>query len=116
MGSYAPVVDATALPVRRVCGIVGRREAKAVMRLDQRFPFRQQGGPFRSGRCVVAAALVLRGHTTPPFRVSARTGSSEARAVEHIGRPDQFRPERSRSVQLKADICFPLLKSRNVLG
>jgi hypothetical protein len=116
MGSQAPVVDAKALPAGRVCGIVGWREAKAVVRLDQRFPFRQQGGPLRSRRCVVAAALLLRGHTTPPFRVSARTGSSEARAVEHIGRPDQFRPERSRSVQLKADICFPLLKSRNVLG
>jgi hypothetical protein len=67
MGSYARVVDAKALPVGGMCGIVGWREAKAVMRLYQRFPLRQQGGAFRSGRSVVAAALLLRGHSTPPF-------------------------------------------------
>jgi hypothetical protein len=67
MGSYARVVDAKALTVGGMCGIVGWREAKAVMRLYQRFPFRQQSGPFGSGRCVVAAALLLRGHTTPAF-------------------------------------------------
>jgi uncharacterized membrane protein len=116
MGSYARVVDPKALTVGGMCGIVGWREAKTVMRLYQGFPFRQQGSAFRSGRSVVAAALLLRGHTTPPFLVSARAGSSEARAVEQIGRSDQFRPERSRSVQLKADVCFALLKGRNVLG
>ena len=53
MGSYAPVLDAKALPVGGMCGIVGGCEAKAIMRLYQGFPFRQQGGPFRSGRSLL---------------------------------------------------------------
>jgi hypothetical protein len=88
-------VDAKALPVGGMCGVVGWREAKAVMRLYQRFPFRRQGGPFRSGRCALAAALLLRAHTTPPFVVSASAGSTETLAVQYIGRPDQLGPERS---------------------
>jgi hypothetical protein len=65
---YAPVVNAKALPVGGMYGVVGWREAKAVMRLYHRFPFCQQGGPFRSGRwrCCCRAASERPHHTAFP--------------------------------------------------
>ena len=43
MGPHAPVMEAEALAMVSMCGVVGRREAQPIVCLHQRFAFGQQG-------------------------------------------------------------------------
>jgi hypothetical protein len=83
MRPYAPVVYSEALAMGGVCGAVSRCQPEAIMRLHQRFPFRQQGGAFRIRRRFRDAASRLRSHAAPVLPV-----------VRHCGQAAQGQPRR----------------------
>ncbi len=112
-----------------VCGAVSRREPEAIMRLHQRFPFRQQGGPFRVCRRLRDPASRLRGHAAPvlscgqaaqgqPRRcrlsTSAVPSSADwsARAVSSCRRMSASRCSRSAMTSANSDACEARESSR----